>query len=91
MGERVEVDPGELHVAAGSLGSVSGELACGRLASGSDLGTGELEEALSVLGARLELLARAMDGAVSSTGRRLASGAERYVAVDTGSMPAGRG
>ena len=91
MGQRFVVTPGELEGAGRSLGSVSGELGCGQLGGGSELGGGELEGALGVLAARLEVLARAADGALSVTGRRLGAGAEAYAAADAGAMRAGGG
>lgn len=87
----MEVTPDELRGAGRSLGSVSGELGCGELAGGSELGGGELEEALGVLAARLEMLARAADGALTETGRRLGSGADAYAATDAGAMRIGGG
>ncbi len=91
MGQRLEVTPDELRDAGRSLGSVSGELGRGELAGGSELGGGELDEALEVLAARLEMLARAADGALGETGRRLGAGADAYAATDAGAMRVGRG
>lgn len=86
---RFAVGTAELEGAAGSLGSVSGELGCGPLATGGGLGSGELDGALAVLAARLELVARAMDGAIAQTGQRLGSGADAYASTDAGVMPGG--
>ena len=54
------------------------------------LGGGELEAVLGVLAARREMLARAADGALTETGRRLDSGAHAYAATEAGAMR-GRG
>lgn len=85
----IEVTPAELHGASQALGSVSGELGCGELAQGGNLGTGELEDALMVLAARLDLVSRAMSVAITATSRRLDGGAELYAGSDRDAMPTG--
>ena len=90
MGQRLAVDPADLHAAAGTLGAARGELGCGAAVSPTAaLGTGTLEAALDVLAARLDFLASAMSEAVGDTQRKVGAGAELYVHTDANSMPAG--
>jgi hypothetical protein len=84
-----DVTPGDLQAAAGTLGSVQGELGCPTLAPG-DLGSPELEGALSRLYSDTDRVARAMSEAVSRASTSAAAGASAYVQSDLGAMPGGR-
>ena len=84
-----EVTPGELEAAAATLGSVQGELGCPSLGAG-DLGSAELEAAMTSFYAATNRIALAMGEAVSASSFALAVGAAAYAATDLGAMPAGR-
>jgi hypothetical protein len=83
------VTPGELEAASATLGSVQGELACPTLAPG-DLGSPELEAAMSAFYSAASRVAVAMGEAVTHSSAALSSGAALYVTTDAGAMPAGR-
>jgi hypothetical protein len=83
------VAPGDLVSAAGTLGSVRGELAAGALGGGGGTGTGALDGALNALSARLEFVSAAMDDALDATSVNLVAGSETYANTD-GSQFRGR-
>jgi hypothetical protein len=84
-----EVTPGELTGAAATLGSVQGELGCPSLGPG-DLGSPELEAAMSSFYASASNVAVAMGDAIGQASANLTTAASAYVSTDAGAMPAGR-
>jgi len=76
------VAPSDLVSAAGTLGSVRGELAADALGGGGGTGTGVLDGALSALSARLEFVAAAMNDALDATSVNLIAGSETYAGTD---------
>ena len=87
---RFEVKPAELQGAAGTLLAVEAELASSPAAVG-DLGSAELEGALSALYGRVDALALAMGQVVGAASHNLAAAASAYAEVDRNAMPSGRG
>ena len=84
-----EVTPGELTGASATLGSVGGELGCPRLGPG-DLGSPELEAAMSSFYASTNSVAMAMGDAVAQASANLTAAASAYEVTDLGAMPAAR-
>jgi hypothetical protein len=84
-----EVTPAELTGAAATLGSVGGELGCPRLGPG-DLGSPELEAAMSSFYASANGVAMAMGDAISQASTNLTAAASAYEVTDHGAMPAAR-
>jgi hypothetical protein len=83
------VTPEELQAASATLGSVQGELGCPTLGPG-DLGSPELEAAMSAFYGAASRVAIAMGEAVSHSSAALTTAAALYVTTDAGAMPAGR-
>jgi len=83
------VTPGELQAASATLGSVQGELACPALGPG-DLGSPELEAAMSGFYVAASRVGIAMGEAVSHSSAALTAAAALYATTDAGAMPTGR-
>lgn len=82
-GDGFAVTPPDLASAAGTLGSIRGELGSADV-SGAGTGTGALDGALAALSARLDYVAAAMDDALGATALNLVAGAETYASTDAG-------
>ena len=81
-GNGFTVAPSDLVSAAGTLGSVRGELGAEAVAGGGGTGTGALNGALAALSARLDFVAAAMDDAIAATSVNLIAGSETYANTD---------
>jgi hypothetical protein len=84
-----EVTPSELTGAAATLGSVQGELGCPTLGPG-DLGSPELEAAMTSFYSSANGVAMALADAVSQASANVGAGAAAYETTDAGAMRAGR-